>query len=235
METKIALVDSIENIKDKITSQEYRELLKNLNAIKISNDNTSSDDTNSDNDTSSVTSEIIENDYKREYDRALKIIERAKYDIEKAKYDIEKALSVSDLAQHKIERSKQKRKARLAKLPDKKVKVWTTSGIQEINIRQHHISSDFARPIIGFTRPIKISTELANFLGIPEDVYITRPDITKCITKYIKEHDLQKKENRRIIDLTKSGGQVLKDLLRIPNDIELNFFNLQKYLHIHFP
>lgn len=87
----------------------------------------------------------------------------------------------------------------------------------------------------GFAKPTKISTELAAFLGVSEGEMIARPDVTKGITKYVKEHNLQKEENKRIIDLTKPGGEALVELLNIPDGQELTFFNLQKYLKIHFP
>jgi len=87
----------------------------------------------------------------------------------------------------------------------------------------------------GFAKPTKISAELATFLGVSEGEMIARPDVTKGITKYVKEHNLQKEENKRIIDLTKPGGDALIELLNIPEGEELTFFNLQKYLKIHFP
>jgi len=87
----------------------------------------------------------------------------------------------------------------------------------------------------GFAKPTKISAELAAFLGVSEGEMIARPDVTKGITKYVKEHNLQKEENKRIIDLTKDGGEALIELLNIPKGQELTFFNLQKYLKIHFP
>lgn len=87
----------------------------------------------------------------------------------------------------------------------------------------------------GFAKPTMISSELAAFLGVYEGEMIARPDVTKGITKYVKEHNLQKEENKRIIDLTKPGGEALVKLLNIPEGQELTFFNLQKYLKIHFP
>jgi len=87
----------------------------------------------------------------------------------------------------------------------------------------------------GFAKPTKISAKLAAFLGVSEGEMIARPDVTKGITKYVKDHKLQKEENKRIIDLTKPGGDALVELLKIPDGEELTFFNLQKYLKIHFP
>jgi chromatin remodeling complex protein RSC6 len=87
----------------------------------------------------------------------------------------------------------------------------------------------------GFAKPTKISAELAAFLGVSEGEMIARPDVTKGITAYVKKHNLQNEENRRIIDLSKPGGEALTELLNVPEGQELTFFNLQKYLKIHFP
>lgn len=87
----------------------------------------------------------------------------------------------------------------------------------------------------GFAKPTKISAELATFLGVSEGEMIARPDVTKGITKYVKEHNLQKEDNKRVIDLSKPGGEALVELLNIPSGEELTFFNLQRYLKIHFP
>lgn len=87
----------------------------------------------------------------------------------------------------------------------------------------------------GFAKPTQISAELAKFLGVSEGAMIARPDVTKGISSYIKENKLQKEENKRVIDLTKPGGEALVKLLNIPSGDELTFFNLQKYLKIHFP
>jgi hypothetical protein len=87
----------------------------------------------------------------------------------------------------------------------------------------------------GFAKPTKISAKLAEFLGVSDGDLIARPDVTKGITAYVKKHNLQKEENKRVIDLTKPGGEALTDLLNVPSNAELTFFNLQKYLKIHFP
>ena len=79
-----------------------------------------------------------------------------------------------------------------------------------------------------------ISEELATFIGIPVGVMIARPDVTRALTKYILDNNLRNEQNKRIIDLNKPGGQALKEVLRVPDNEELTFFNLQKYLKIHF-
>jgi upstream activation factor subunit UAF30 len=87
----------------------------------------------------------------------------------------------------------------------------------------------------GFAKPTKISAELATFLGVSEGEMIARPDVTKGITRYVKENNLQNESNKREIDLSKPGGKILTDLLNVPEGEKLTFFNLQKYLKIHFP
>lgn len=78
----------------------------------------------------------------------------------------------------------------------------------------------------GFTKPSKITNELAVFLGKEPESEMSRMDVTNEIQKYIKEHDLQFKENKRIIV---PDAKLLK-LLNLTSDVQLTYFNLQKYL-----
>ena len=68
-------------------------------------------------------------------------------------------------------------------------------------------------------------------LKIGKDDLIARTEVTKRITKYCQENDLQKKEDKRTIHPDKT----LRDLLRLKKGDELTFFNLQKYMKIHYP
>ena len=82
----------------------------------------------------------------------------------------------------------------------------------------------------GFVKPTGISKELAKFLGKPADTKIARTDVTKLITAYVKDHDLQDKTNgRRIIPDTK-----LSALLGSKPSDEVTYFNLQKFMKPHF-
>ena len=87
------------------------------------------------------------------------------------------------------------------------------------------------KPPSGFAKPGHISSELAKFLGLGKDDLIARTEVTKRITKYCQEHDLQKKEDKRTINADKT----LRDLLRLKKGDELTFFNLQKYMKVHYP
>ena len=52
------------------------------------------------------------------------------------------------------------------------------------------------KPPSGFAKPGPVSTELAKFLGLSKDELIARTEVTKRITKYCQEKDLQKKEDK---------------------------------------
>ncbi len=82
----------------------------------------------------------------------------------------------------------------------------------------------------GFVKPASISPELAKFLGVEPGVKMARTDVTKMITSYVKEHNLQASDNgRRIIPDAK-----LKALLNVTDKEEVTYFNLQKYMKHHF-
>jgi chromatin remodeling complex protein RSC6 len=81
-----------------------------------------------------------------------------------------------------------------------------------------------------FVKTINISDELACFLEITPDTKITRNEVINKIHQYIRINNLQDKNNRRKILL----DEKLTNLLRITENEELNYFNLQKYLSSHF-
>lgn len=83
----------------------------------------------------------------------------------------------------------------------------------------------------GFSKPGPVSDELRTFLKIGKDELVARTEVTKRINAYCKEHGLQGKEDKRILKPDKT----LKTLLRLGKNDELTFFNLQKYMKVHFP
>ena len=78
----------------------------------------------------------------------------------------------------------------------------------------------------GFVNPQPIHGELANFLGIPNGTSMTRMEVTRDINKYIRINGLQDKVNGRIIN----PDEKLKALLKLDDNTELTYFNLQKHL-----
>ena len=83
----------------------------------------------------------------------------------------------------------------------------------------------------GFAKPTLISDELCSFLGKPVGTEMARTEVTKSITAYIKEHSLQHAENKRRI----MPDTALASLLNVDDSVELTYFNLQKYMKVHFP
>ena len=86
------------------------------------------------------------------------------------------------------------------------------------------------RQLFGYINPQSISKELADFLGKPEDALITRTEVIRHLISYIQTHGLRDMTNRRKINPDDS----LKALLKLNDDVELTYCNLQKYLRPHF-
>lgn len=82
----------------------------------------------------------------------------------------------------------------------------------------------------GFNKPIKVSNELCSFLNIKEDELIARTTVTKLVHDYIKGQNLKDEKDGRII----KADDKLRGLLKLKPEEELTFFNLQKYLNVHF-
>ena len=87
------------------------------------------------------------------------------------------------------------------------------------------------KPPSGFAKPGPVSDELRKFLSLGSDELIARTEVTKRITIYCKENNLQKPEDKRTINV----DPPLRKLLRIDKGEELTFFNLQKYMKVHYP
>ena len=86
-------------------------------------------------------------------------------------------------------------------------------------------------PKSGFARPGPVSDEMRKFLSLSKDEQISRTDVTKRIHQYCKDKNLQNPSDKRHIKADAS----LRKLLNMSTDDELTFFNLQKYMKVHFP
>ena len=111
-------------------------------------------------------------------------------------------------------------KLRVSKMSGKKVK--------------RIVDPDTPRKPGALEKPVPISDELADFLGLNKGEMYSRQTITQGIYKFVKDNDIQNPENRRYILLESEAGQKLKTLLREP-DQPLTFFNIQRYLKPHYP
>lgn len=83
----------------------------------------------------------------------------------------------------------------------------------------------------GFAKPNKISDELCDFIGVPHGTEKSRTDITRYINSYVKEHNLNKPSNRRII----LPDDKLRAILNVKDGEEVTFFILQRLISHHFP
>jgi len=82
----------------------------------------------------------------------------------------------------------------------------------------------------GFAKPSKVTKELCEFMNKNEGTEIARTEVTRALVAYIKENKLENITNSRII----SPDEKLKVLLDIEDGLELNYFNIQKYMNKHF-
>lgn len=96
----------------------------------------------------------------------------------------------------------------------------------------------------GFASPVVVSDELYSFLarfGVKKGQPIARTDVTRHVTSYIKENDLQNPENRREIvpDATLKAlfGEAAE--LSVADDESsrkmYTYLKLQRYMSPHFP
>ena len=97
--------------------------------------------------------------------------------------------------------------------------------------KRRRTAGDSKRPPSGFAKPTLISDSLCQFLGQPSGTLMARTEVTKHLTKYIKEHELQDEANKRIINC----DSALAGLLNVAPSDEVTYFNLQRYMKPHFP
>ena len=82
----------------------------------------------------------------------------------------------------------------------------------------------------GFIQPIRISNELAKFIGKPVGTKITRTEVSRLINRYIQTNKLQDPQNGRIIN----PDSKLRSLLNVGKDDVITYFNIQRYMRHHF-
>jgi len=85
----------------------------------------------------------------------------------------------------------------------------------------------------GFARPVRVSSQLSEFMGRAPGELVARTEATRAVNAYIKERSLQDPENaRRIVPDAK-----LRELLFGSGEEkgeDLTYFNLQRYMNPHF-
>ena len=102
--------------------------------------------------------------------------------------------------------------------------------VKNSNRRSKKQSNKPKREPSGFAKPTEISHQLCDFLGKEYGTSMARTEVTKFLTMYIKEHNLQEPADKRKI---RPNGKLSK-LLGCGNTDEVTYFNLQKWMKPHF-
>ena len=92
--------------------------------------------------------------------------------------------------------------------------------------RKNVLANGAPRPPSGFAKLTKLTDDLCNFLELPIGSELARTTVTKQLNGYIMKNNLQKAENKKFI----LPDEPLKKLLNIGDNVELSYFNLQKYM-----
>ena len=84
-----------------------------------------------------------------------------------------------------------------------------------------------------------ISDELADFIGYPKGTPISRSEVTRRLTAYVKLHNLQDPEDRRYVNLDTDAGIKLKELLsdvidKEGNPARLTIITINKFVTKHY-
>ena len=82
----------------------------------------------------------------------------------------------------------------------------------------------------GFTKPTLLSPPMCTFLELPEGTELPRTEVTRRVNTYVKNNNLQNPDNKKQIMADKN----LKQLLYLNNTDVLTYFNLQRFMKIHF-
>ena len=98
--------------------------------------------------------------------------------------------------------------------------------------------SNSERKLSGFTKPTRISDEMANFLGVAHGTEMARTAVSKEIHNYVEKHGLKNPNNGRYFradaKLTKLLNYHYKEGSGDDKKQMLGYFNLQKYMKHHF-
>lgn len=104
-----------------------------------------------------------------------------------------------------------------------------TARIAKESVRRPRRVADPTAEPSGFRKPVGLSPEMAAFVGVDLDAKVSRNNVTKAVTTYIKAHNLQDTPDKRVI----LPDDNLRALLGIDGQ-KLTYFNLQSFLKKHF-
>lgn len=82
----------------------------------------------------------------------------------------------------------------------------------------------------GFAKPTYLSPGMCEFLQLPEGSELARTEVTKRVLAYVKDKNLQNKEQKRMIDV----DEKLRKLLNPAADEHVTYFSIQRLLKVHY-
>ena len=103
-------------------------------------------------------------------------------------------------------------------------------NVKQIRKIQKKNANKKKRKPSGFAKPLSVTDDLCSFMGKDSGTKIARTEVTQYLIKYIKDNNLQNNENKKNIIPDKK----LKKLLKLKKKDELTYFNLQKYMNVHY-
>ena len=83
----------------------------------------------------------------------------------------------------------------------------------------------------GFTKPVKITNELASLINTDPNDLIPRNVVNKKINEYIKSNNLQIEGARQTFRIDENLAKVFN----LPESDTLHYFKMQTYLKNHYP
>lgn len=83
----------------------------------------------------------------------------------------------------------------------------------------------------GFASPTQVSDALCDFMEKPRGSLISRTETSKFLSQYISKNKMQHPDNKKIIV---PDNALIKLLGEDIQNMELNYFNIQKYITPHF-
>jgi chromatin remodeling complex protein RSC6 len=79
----------------------------------------------------------------------------------------------------------------------------------------------------GFNKPLDVTPKLRAFLNLGPEDKISRSQVTRKMNEYVEAKGLKAGQNISLDD-------TMKDLLQVPEGIQVTFLNIQKYINPHY-
>jgi upstream activation factor subunit UAF30 len=102
--------------------------------------------------------------------------------------------------------------------------------LEKLHKKKKHGGGSGVKHQSGIAKPGYISAELCDFIGVSTGTEMARTEVIKYVNKYIKDHQLQDQNNKKVI----VPDSKLQTLLQSSKNDEITYFNLQTYMKPHY-